>query len=93
MMVPTQELTSLSPSGTTPMGLEARQGASLALPSAEEPLNPTAGKTSLCPVGFGEGKPNPSFRLGGPNRLRVPVVDSIFALDKRHAGNRGHKLL
>ena len=70
-----QELTSLSPLGTTPAGLaQARQGASLALPSAGEPLNPTAG-TSLSPVGFGEGKSNPGSRPGEPNRLRVPVVD------------------
>jgi hypothetical protein len=73
-----QELTSLSPPGTTPAGLaQARQGASLALPSAGEPLNPTAGiKASLSPAGFGEGKSNPGFRPGGPNRLRVPVVDA-----------------
>jgi hypothetical protein len=31
---------------------------------------------SLSPVGFGEGKSNPGFRLGEPNRLRVPVVDA-----------------
>jgi len=72
-----QKLTSLSPSGTTPMGLEARQGASLALPPAGEPLNPTTStKASLSPVGFGEGKSNPGFRPGEPNRLRVPVVDA-----------------
>jgi len=58
------------------MGLQARQGASLALPSAGEPLNPTAnGNVSLSPVGIGEGKSNPGFRPGEPNRLRVPVVD------------------
>jgi hypothetical protein len=77
MVVAMQELTSLSPSGTTPAGLEARQGASLALPSAGEPLNPTAGiKASLSPAGFGEGKSHPGFRPGEPNRLRVPVVDA-----------------
>ena len=75
MVVATQKLTSLSPSGTTPMGLEARHGASLALPPAGEPLNPKAGN-SLSPVGFGEGKSNPGFRPGGPNRLRVSVVDA-----------------
>ncbi|MGC8935784.1 MAG: RRXRR domain-containing protein [Candidatus Methanomethylicaceae archaeon] len=74
MVVPTKELTSLSPSGTTPTGLEARQGTSLALPSAGEPLNPTP--LRLSSVGFGEGKSNPGFRPGGPNRLRVPVVDA-----------------
>jgi len=72
-----QELTSLSPSGTTPAGLEARQGASLVLPSAGEPLNPTTGtRASLSPAGFGEGKSHPGFRLGEPNRPRVPVVDA-----------------
>jgi len=72
-----QKLTSLSPLGTTPMGLEARQGASLALPSAGEPLNPTTSiKASLSPVGIGEGKSHPGFRPGEPNRLRVPVVDA-----------------
>jgi len=72
-----QKLTSLSPSGTTPMGLEARHGASLALPPAGEPLNPMAGESaSLSPVGFGEGKSNPGFRPGEPNRLRVSVVDA-----------------
>jgi hypothetical protein len=59
------------------MGLEAQQGASLALPPAGEPLNPKGStKASLSPVGFGEGKSNPGFRPGGPNRLRVPVVDA-----------------
>jgi hypothetical protein len=57
------------------MGLEARQGASLALPSAGEPLNPMAGN-SLSPVGIGEGKSHPGFRPGEPNRLRVQVVDA-----------------
>jgi hypothetical protein len=77
MVVAMQELTSLSPPGTTPAGLEARQGASPALPSAGEPLNPTTGtRAGLSPAGFGEGKSNPGFRPGGPNRLRVPVVDA-----------------
>jgi hypothetical protein len=31
---------------------------------------------SLSPVGIGEGKSNPGFRPGEPNRLRVPVVDA-----------------
>jgi len=31
---------------------------------------------ALSTVGFGEGKSNPGFRPGGPNRLRVPVVDA-----------------
>jgi hypothetical protein len=77
MVVAMRGLTSLSPLGTTPAGLEARQGASLALPSAGEPLNPTTSvKASLSPVGIGEGKSNPGFRPGEPNRLRVPVVDA-----------------
>jgi hypothetical protein len=76
MVVAMQKLTSLSPSGSTPMGLEARQSASLALPSAGEPLNPTTStEASLSPVGFGEGKSHPGFRPGEPNRLRIPVVD------------------
>lgn len=70
-----QELTSLSPSGTTPAGLKARPDASLVWTSAGEPLNPKAGE-SLSPAGFGEGKSNPGFRPGEPNRLRVPVVDA-----------------
>ncbi len=69
-------LTSLSPSGTTPTGLEARQGASPALSSAGEPLNPTACvEACLSSVGIGEGKSNPGPRPGEPNRHRVPVVD------------------
>jgi len=68
-------LTSLSPTRTTPAGLQARQGASLALPPAGEPLNPTTRK-GLSPAGIGEGKSHPGTRPGGgPNRPRVPVVD------------------
>lgn len=59
------------------MELQARQGASLALSSAGEPLNPTAnGNVSLSPVGIGEGRSHPGFGSGGPNRLRIPVVDA-----------------
>ena len=79
MVAAMQKLTSLSPSRTTPAGLEAqaRQGAFLALPPAGEPLNLTDGTgSSLSPAGFGEGKSNPGSRPGEPNRLRVPVVDS-----------------
>jgi len=69
-----QTLTSLSPLGTTPMGLQERPDASLVWTLSAEPLNATAGD-SLSPVGFGEGKSNPGFKPGEPNRLRVPVVD------------------
>jgi hypothetical protein len=76
MVVAMQKLTSLSPSRTTLAGLQARQGASLALPSAGEPLNPTTRK-GLSPAGIGEGKSHPGSRPGGgPNRPRVPVVDA-----------------
>jgi len=72
MVVPTQGLTSLSPSGVTLIGLQARPGVSLAWISAGEPLNPMPSSQ----MGIGEGRSNPGFRPGGPNRLRVPVVDS-----------------
>ena len=70
MVVAMRGLTGLSPLGATPMGLQERQGASLALPSSAEPLNATADAkpVSPSPVGFGEGKSNPGFRPGEPNR-------------------------
>ncbi|MBC7113663.1 MAG: RRXRR domain-containing protein [Candidatus Methanomethyliales bacterium] len=73
-----RRLTSLSALGATPAGLEARQGASPALPSAGGPLNPTTAgdPADLSPVGIGEGRSNPGFRPGGTNRLRIPVVDA-----------------
>lgn len=69
-----QKLTRLSPSGTTCIGLQERQDASLVLPTSEEPLNSTPKR--LSPIHIVEGKFNPSKRLGAePNRFRVPVVD------------------
>jgi len=70
-----QKLTSLSPFGTTPMGLQERPDASLVWTSSAEPLNATAGD-SLSPVGIGEGKSNPAVELEWANSPRVPVVDS-----------------
>lgn len=74
MEVSTQELTSLSPSKATPMGLEARQGASLALPSAGEPLNPMPlNGAKPCRHWRREIHPATEQEWGNP---RVPVVDA-----------------
>ncbi len=58
MVIPTQELTSLSSSGTTCIGLQEWLDASLVQPASEESLNSKSSNNStrLCPIYPGEGK-------------------------------------
>ena len=69
-----QTLTSLSPLGATCMELEARQGTSLTLPSAGEPLNPMLTcKGELNSVHIGEGKHD----FDGEAAIgRIPVISA-----------------
>jgi len=71
-----QILTSLSSLGTTLEGLEARQDASLVLPSAAEPLNALASRIprNLSPSCIGEGKHD--LRRGEAAIGRIPVVST-----------------
>jgi len=69
-----QKLTSLSVSDTTPRRLKARQSASLALPSAGEPLNPMSlSEAKPCRHWRTEIHPAIEQEWGNP---RVPVVDA-----------------
>jgi len=71
-----QTLTSLSPLGTTCIELQTRQNASLVLPSAGEPLNPTAGNiASLSSVHIGEGKLDLGYRDAIVSRVPVVAAD------------------
>lgn len=74
MVIPTQELTSLSPCWATPSELqEARTDASLICTSAADSLNAMT-SVGLSSVGFGEGKHDQGHR--GVIVSRVPVVSA-----------------
>ncbi len=92
MVIPTQELTSLSPTGTTPSELKARTDAALICTSAAEPLNATtSSNTGLSSVGFGEGKLD-SWRRGAAIG-NIPVTSSDGTLLMPCKPTKARKLL